>query len=934
MCFLCICNGAIGQKPPFEAEIKNSSPNTKVIPLHDGGYLVHDAPNSYQYSYYNSYDSMAFCNLIRYDRCFNTLWSKKYLSVQKATYYGNYFSPAIAQTKEGGFILANYNEEVANLWPVIHKLDVNGELIWSVKLYFDVPASSAKGYGIVEHLMPTDDSGIIVFGYASYEIPGNDQKYYAITKLNKFGDVLWSKRFLLPNFTMNCPGGSSLAVDNNNFLKLRNGGFLLTFGWMTLNAANSIFKFDDNGNIVWAKGIRKQCENRTLFGGDAIEDDIGNIYVRAHNHIIDSSKNKPMIVKLNENGSLLWAKNFSCHGFISDLVMSNNKLKVHIRVHADSIRYIKPTANVLTTLNQEGSILYTKVVDKNRYHLNWIATNNLAADIYGDILIPGNYYIKGFRKIHGDSSNSCGVTDTTLTNNSNNIDLISTWLPFTDGYKAEKGKLHIINEKRKIKISCGKEFYPISDLGNDSIICNTKSYTLNAGQDNLGYNHKFSWSNGSTDSVITVTKSGKYWLAISSGYCTNTDTVTIIFRDEIQSNIPNQSICPYDSVFVKAPTVATSKFYWIKPDKSIFKQHDIWAKDTGTYYLMLEGNGNCMNIDTFRLQHYDLPKASAGPDTVLCYNQPYRMQGKGGISYLWTPAKYLSNPKIPDPIATAPDTQLYMLVVKNAFGCADTSYMWLKVKPKLEVKLQAKHTAVCGGEKIIVQANATGGNQSAYTYKWQNTEVKTPAFETTLNQNGWIKVTLQDGCSEPAQDSIFITVKPTPIAAFYTTPIDTAIEGNKIQFINQSRNSTTYKWSFGNGGTSLSPNPSYIYTDTGKYFITLVAQNQNGCTDTAFGQIYIGERFRIFIPNTFTPDGDLVNDVFSVYGTGIKDYSYKVYNRWGQIIFTSTPTQKSWNGAVNNSGQTVQMDVYFYVLEVKDLENRMHYFNGTVNLLR
>ncbi len=499
------------------------------------------------------------------------------------------------------------------------------------------------------------------------------------------------------------------------------------------------------------------------------------------------------------------------------------------------------------------------------------------------------------------------------------------------GFSCQNFKTTLTSIKYRKTVQCADRFYPDAYLGNDTVICSSQSYILNVKQ-NL--QSKYLWSTGDTTESLEMTKSGKYWVSISSGFCTVSDTVNIIFHKLIAKlEVKTAAICPNDSFLLQVPDTAIA-VVWQKPDGSILQSKHIWAKDTGTYYLMLEGNGNCLNIDTFRLLHYDLPKASAGPDTVLCYNQPYRMQGKGGISYLWTPAKYLSNPKIPDPIATAPDTQLYMLVVKNAFGCADTSYMWLKVKPKLEVKLQAKHTAVCGGEKIIVQANATGGNQSAYTYKWQNTEVKTPAFETTLTQSGWLKVTLQDGCSEPAQDSIFITVKPTPIAAFYTNPIDTAIEGNKIQFINQSRNSTNYQWSFGNGETSSAGNPTYIYTDTGKYFITLIAQNQNGCSDTAFGQIYIGERFRIFIPNTFTPDGDLVNDVFSVYGTGIKEYSYQVYNRWGQIIYTSTPTQKIWNGAVNNTGETVQMDVYFYVLEVKDLENRMHYFNGTVNVMR
>ena len=914
---------AFGQKP-FEVLIhgqKTFSDDKTLLPLQDGGYIIRVVLSN------TRHNSSGVC-ITRFDACHNILWSK----IIPDEIFNFSQKRNIILTADNGYVLCNAVSDGLNYWPVIIKLNDNGEILWSKKLSMKIsPDEIWNGYPGV--CAPTSDSGIIVGCNVGYHSNSGQHVLNMVTKLNSSGDVVWSKKLISTNNIQTIE--KILIMPDSDF------AVVMSFR-EELSTYTAVIKMNSAGKIRWHKKIGKllatsgPANGIHAFKNDAEVDKNGNIYLLALHKTNVTSLGEvsyySQIIKIDSNGK--YQRNYT---------INSNSL----------IKKFSEFTNFYVTKNQ--SIIFT-------------ATNSDKNAIYGEMDMNGKIlWLKHFPdhnatwsnpEIHETADNgilclnSISPITTELTKISQNgISACkgkdsSFWVlwyfnEITDqtihedtGYVSGNIDLKLADTHTSANIICGQEFYPISDLDNDTIICNAKSFTLRAGEDNLGYGHKFMWSTGSTDSVITVTKSGKYWLAISSGYCTNTDTVNIVFREEIQSKIPDQSICPYDSVLIKAPNISAAKYYWIKPDKSIFKQHDIWAKDTGTYYLMLEGNGNCLNIDTFRLQHHKLPQASAGPDTILCHNQSYEMQGKGGISYKWIPAKYLSNDAIPNPIATAPDTQIYMLIVKNAFGCADTSQMWLRVKPKLQVKITAQNQAVCSGEKVLLQAFASGGDSLHYTYNWQNIENKETAFETTFKQSGWIKVTLEDGCSERAKDSIFITVKPTPVAAFYTDPKDSAIAENKVQFINQSQHATNYQWSFGTGETSNSANPTYIYTDTGKYLITLIAQNTNGCSDTAYGQIYIAEKFRIFIPNAFTPDGDLNNDVFSVYGTGIKDYSYEIYNRWGERIFTSSATKPNWNGAVENRGEVVQMDVYFYVLKVKDIENRMHYFNGTINLLR
>ncbi|RYD81322.1 MAG: T9SS type B sorting domain-containing protein [Sphingobacteriales bacterium] len=622
-----------------------------------------------------------------------------------------------------------------------------------------------------------------------------------------------------------------------------------------------------------------------------------------------------------------------------NLEISKNREIIFLNSDRDIQNKYAPTT--LIKLGLDGNILRS-----NYYSEIYLESNNFGArGNYGNrndfsLTADTGFIVAGFSnkditrivKTNKNGTTECNVIDTSIVRTETNISLDKIIFKSGPGFALADIKINSIPIKYRKTIQCADRFYPDAFLNNDTVICSSAPYILNVKQT---VQSKYFWSNGDTTSSLEITKPGKYWVSITSGFCTVSDTVNILFHNQLAKlKTKTAAICPYDSFLLQAPDT-TLPVRWQTPTGSILWGKHIWIKDTGNYILSLTNSQTCKNIDTFRLFHHPLPKSSAGPDTLLCYNQSYEMQGKGGIKYKWIPAKYLSNDTIANPIAKAPNQQLYMLVVKNAFGCADTSQMWLKVKPKLQVKLSAQTFSVCSGEIVQLQAKASGGDSLHYTFTWNNSTVTDSVFNAQLHKSSLIKVTLNDGCSEPASDSIFILVKPTPIAAFYTNPKDSAISENTIQFINQSIFSNNYIWNFGNGEISYSQNPTYIFTDTGKYFVTLIATNSSGCSDTAFGNIYIGEKFRIFIPNAFSPDNDLVNDVFSVYGTGIKSYSYEIYNRWGAKIFTSNNLNKlSWNGAVENKGETVQMDVYFYVLKVRDIENSMHYLNGSIHLLK
>lgn len=131
--------------------------------------------------------------------------------------------------------------------------------------------------------------------------------------------------------------------------------------------------------------------------------------------------------------------------------------------------------------------------------------------------------------------------------------------------------------------------------------------------------------------------------------------------------------------------------------------------------------------------------------------------------------------------------------------------------------------------------------------------------------------------------------------------------------------------------------PDHVYELAGVYQVYLVAINDKGCMDTVMHLVEITPDYALYIPNVFTPDGNGLNDTFQPKGVGIDEDDYKMYifDRWGEIIFTSDEFRKGWDGTVKGSTKLAEQGVYVYRILVKDLSGTVHEYIGHVtNLIR
>jgi gliding motility-associated-like protein len=186
-------------------------------------------------------------------------------------------------------------------------------------------------------------------------------------------------------------------------------------------------------------------------------------------------------------------------------------------------------------------------------------------------------------------------------------------------------------------------------------------------------------------------------------------------------------------------------------------------------------------------------------------------------------------------------------------------------------------------------------------------------------------------CNLADTGSQVITVHPNPIASFNFSP-NPGRENTPTSFTNTSIEAVRYLWDFGDGETSTQTNPVHQYNVTGTFNACLVAFNQFGCADTVCQEVSAIIVPLLDVPNAFTPNGDGVNDIVRVRGFGIARMTFRIYNRWGQLVFQSASLSQGWDGKYK--GVLQPMDAYGYSLEVEFSDGTRTTKKGDITLIR
>ena len=428
----------------------------------------------------------------------------------------------------------------------------------------------------------------------------------------------------------------------------------------------------------------------------------------------------------------------------------------------------------------------------------------------------------------------------------------------------------------------------ILQLGADTTICPGNQIVLNA---HKGY-ATYLWQDRSTDSVYNVKKAGTYFVTATTACGDHfSDTIIVINQPAILFNLGNDiSICYKDTTTIKAPD-GFINYQW-SPAYNISQTNSSIvnvspAVDTN-YNVRAEKTPGCFVYDTIRVKVKLSTLVYLGNDTSICNGESKVLNaGNGFDKYLWsngsTAQQIMANTKGD-----------YSLIAINTAGCK--SYDTVRIlNVWANPVLTLDHNPVlCIGTSRILHA----GKYSAYV--WQDNSVLSTFV---VSDTGIYYVTVTDVHQCHNSDTVKIINLSANPANFL--PADTILCSYEKLVLSTNQLYSAYLWS--NGYT----NSSITISKAGQYW--LQATNQFNCTGKDTITILPKQCLTgLYVPRAFTPNYDGKNDVFRplIFGNVIK-FEWSIYNRYGQIIFTTNNTAKGWDGTVKGTLQNSAVFVWY-----------------------
>jgi gliding motility-associated-like protein len=471
---------------------------------------------------------------------------------------------------------------------------------------------------------------------------------------------------------------------------------------------------------------------------------------------------------------------------------------------------------------------------------------------------------------------------------------------------------------------------PNTFAGNDFTLCQGDSAQLNAtGASSYRWNNKLYLSDSTianpwvrplfpTTFIVTGT---------TAFGCSKSDTLTInVIPKAHVTTGPDTGFCRGGSVQLKAIPTGTTTLSWYPNYKinalNIF--NPTVNPDVDTTYYVVASNGFCSDTAHVHVSVWEYPTANAGTDITLCEGDSTQLNGSGNGNYLWQPASGLSATSISNPYAKPIVTTDYILAVASIHSCISYDTVRVNVTKRYNVVANPDDT-ICPGFSKTLNAITLAPQVLWSTGDTTFSIIVSPKSTTTY----WVKA-INNGCVGNA-DSVTIFADTALHAIFIPTP-DNGDVPLDVLFNNLSRGALTNNWDFGDGTLSTLHSPQNIYGTEGNYRATLTVKNARGCIDTASVLIIVRNGFKIIIPNVFTPNGDGLNDTYEIFVTGIKEYNLNIFNRWGQIVFTSNDAYKQWDGSA--SGNQAPDGEYYYTLVIIDFLKEQHTYKGIVTLIR
>jgi gliding motility-associated-like protein len=366
-----------------------------------------------------------------------------------------------------------------------------------------------------------------------------------------------------------------------------------------------------------------------------------------------------------------------------------------------------------------------------------------------------------------------------------------------------------------------------------------------------------------------------------------------------------------------------------------FQSSNTFNVTANNYTVTVKDQNNCVATKNVTVDLNNDLIFSKGADTTICEGGSAQLIAtSNATSFSWTPSTALNNFSIANPVASPVTTTDYT-VTATLGGCSVSGTIKVTVNPA-PVPNAGPDANICFGQNVQLAASGGASYQWTPSTYLSSSSIPNP---TVIQPQQTTRYTLQvkntNGCTSLVTDDILVKIIPSIKVS--VSPKDSIVaEGDQVQ-LNATSIGTSYNWT--NSSTLSNPNiPNPIAAmpegSIGNiYTYTVTATTSAGCSGTASVTLKVYKGPDIYLPTGFTPNGDGKNDRFHPLTVGIKKINYfRVFNRWGQIVFSSTSPDEGWDGKLSGSEQPT--GVYVWMVQGITRDNKVITKKGTVMLIK
>jgi gliding motility-associated-like protein len=390
---------------------------------------------------------------------------------------------------------------------------------------------------------------------------------------------------------------------------------------------------------------------------------------------------------------------------------------------------------------------------------------------------------------------------------------------------------------------------------------------------------------------------------------------------------------------ISNPDTSTISWKWDFANGNISTQQTPLAQNyskDGIYSIkaIAASSNGCSDTVTKSIEIYPLPNLIKTSNAIVCLGSTEPLQVSGTQYYSWSPSTYLSCNNCANPVSKPDSSINYQVKGTSNKGCISKDSVFLVVKFPFKLSV-SKNDTLCLGRSV--QLNASGTE----VYNWypsaglNNSSISSPVASPATTTVYQVIGSDSKGCFK---DTGYIPVKVFPIPVVNAGSDKTINVGQQFEIIPQiSKDVTDVTWTPTSGIISNNY-PAIIVKPTESIEYTIDVKNAGGCRARDKISIYVlCNNANIFVPNTFSPNGDGENDIFYPRGNGVFQIkNLRVFNRWGEIVFeksnfNANDASSGWDGTYK--GRKLSADVFVYTLEVVCENNTNLVFKGNIALI-